>query len=424
MAYTFSGGIDLQRNGKVPPKPVSRLTELDRLILLSPEDAGFKPDVKEGDEVGAYQRVGTFEYHGDEIPVFTALAGKITRIVTEQDRVRGVIVSPDGSDRRAELHVCDDPVTELSPETVTGIMKDAAIPCRGSYGYAYRRVLAAEGGTMRFILNCCESEPGVFSRRKLIDGDLNSVIDGAKLLMRALDVRRCEIAVEADEKYYGRIVSAVRGDPLFEVHKMKRRYPQDEEVAMIYAVTGTRLSDADHPERSKCCVFDAEVAAAVYRAAVLGIPYCERIVSVNDENVLCPVGAPVSELLDFCGITVDRPEKIILGGPMRGKLCKNADDPIGPLTDAVTLFFPGEGKDIPEMKPCTHCGRCVTVCPSRLLPYYLAGNAKKKKYGVCEEYGARACTGCGCCDYVCPAYIPIKKLIHTAKRRLPEELDK
>ena len=67
MAYTFSGGIDLQRNGKVPPKPVSRLTELDRLILLSPEDAGFKPDVKEGDALTLIAKDGKIHTKVKEI---------------------------------------------------------------------------------------------------------------------------------------------------------------------------------------------------------------------------------------------------------------------------------------------------------------------------------------------------------------------
>ncbi len=415
MAYTFSGGLDLQHSGKTPAKNVTVLTGVERLTLTAPDDAELEPCVSAGDHVAAYGCVGSFERGGARIPVYSALSGKIER--AEPGKNGCITVIPDGSDEKEPLPPLQKPAAELSPDEVTDLLRTAAVPCRGSYGYAFERVRAAAGGTMRFILNCCESEPGVYSRRKLIEEDMKSVIDGAKLLMIALDVRRCEIAVEKDAPYYGAISAAARRDPLFEIHAMKRRYPQDEEVAMIYAVTGTRLSDASRPERSKCCVFDAETAVAAYRAAVLGVPYCERIVTFEDNNVLCPVGAPISALLDFCGVDPGDADRIIDGGPMRGRLCKTADDPIGPLTDAVTVFYPGDG-DIPAMSPCTRCGRCVAVCPSRIMPYYLAENSRKKKYAVCDTYGVRACTECGCCDYVCPAYIPIKRLIRTAKLRV------
>ena len=424
MAYTFSGGLDLQKNGRLPAADITKMPDPERLILRMPDEGAeaFEPCVGIGDEVAAYQSVADLVFGDDRIPVYTGIAGRVSSFITEKQAVVGLIIEADGSGRSAELHGFDGALSELSPETITEMIKNAAIPCRGSYGYVYRRIIATGGQTSRFILNCCESEPGVTSRRKLVCEDPETVIAGTKLIMRALDVRRCEITAEKDNPVCSLLRPMIKKDPLFELRKVKRKYPQDEELSLIYAVTGIRLSDADRPERSACCVIDAETAAAVYRAVVFGIPYCERVVSVDENNVLCPVGTPVSSLLEYCSVDPDRASLIILGGPLRGTACRNGDDPIGPLTDAVTVIFPGDGAEIPEMSPCTHCGRCVAVCPSKIMPYHLAAMSMKKKYRICADYGISACTGCGCCDYVCPAFIPVKKLIKTAKQRLAKTL--
>lgn len=420
MTYTFSGGLDLQKNSRIPSNGITKLPDPEYLVLKFPDDIadGFESDVAPGDEVAAYQRIGSYLSRGERVPAYTGISGRVREILKEKDAVCGVIIDSDGAGRRAALKGYEGSLEELSPDGIVELLKNAAIPCRGSYGWIYRRILATNGRTSRFILNCCESEPGIFSRRKLICEDPEAVVAGTKLLMRALDVRRCEIAAEKDSPVCGAIGPLIRKDPLFELRKMKRKYPQDEELSLIYAITGIRLSDAGRPERSLCCVIDAETAAAAYRAVVLGVPYCETVVTVEENVVLCPVGAPVSELLDHCSVNEDSAEKLILGGLLRGRGCKNADDPVGLLTDAVTVIYPGDGARIPEMSPCTHCGKCAEVCPSKIMPFYLAAASLKKKYRACAGYGSAACTGCGCCDFVCPAYIPVKKLIKTANQRL------
>ena len=420
MAYTFSGGLDLSSSSRIPNGKITKLPDPERIVLRAPDDGVtlFECAVSPGEAVAAYQSVGSFIDRGDVIPVYSGIAGRVSEILTEKDRTVGVVIESDGSGRRAELTGFDGTLDGLSPEMICDILKNAAIPCRGSAGWIFRRILATEGKTSRFILNGCESEPGVTGRRARVCEDPGTVISGVKLLMRALDVRRCEIAAEKDSPVCDVLLPLIRKDPLFELRKVKRKYPQDEELSLIYAVTGVRLSDAGHPERSLCCVIDAETAAAAYRAVVYGVPYCETVVSVGDSNVICPVGVPVSEILDYCSVDHERAERIVLGGLLRGRACKNADEPTDNLTDAVSVIYSKDGKAIPEMSPCTHCGRCVAVCPSKIMPYYLAAMSMKKKYRVCDDYSVNACTGCGCCDFVCPAYIPIKKLIKQAKQRL------
>ncbi|MBO4422592.1 MAG: hypothetical protein J5879_04090 [Clostridia bacterium] len=420
MSFTFTGGLDLQSRRRRPLPAIRVFSNPTHIVLDFPDGkkAAFDALVAPGDRVSVYDRVGTLTAGEDVIPVFSGISGVVRELVTDgADTVTGVVIDGDGEEKRGETAGYTGPLTEFTPEMIVDIMKEAGIRCRGSYGFIYKRIEAAGDGTVKLILNCCESEPGVTSRKKLLDEDLEAVLNGAKIVMKAVDVRKCDAAIEQDSALRSVLASRVRKDPLFDVRKMKRRYPQDEETSMIYALGGPRLSDVSRPELSKYVMIDAETAASVYRAAAFGVPYCSRVVTVGNENVLCPIGTPVSELLEFCGVETSHHDKIIAGGPMRGRACALTGSYVGPDTDAVTVLTEKDGRPIPEMTECTHCGRCVSVCPSRIMPYYIAQLSRKKKYSACLDYGAAACTECGCCDYVCPSYIPIKKLIRIAKSR-------
>ena len=425
MALTFTGGIDLQKNTKADEKRIKKYSQPAYTVadFSQDRDVVFLPCVAEGERVARYQMTAELLFRGDSVPFYSGVSGVVRQILTDKDgQPNGMVIDTDGEDRRAELHGCGVSLADLSPETLTELIKEAGIYCRGAKRFAYKKIKDANGQTMRFFLNCTESEPGVSSRKAILWEDTEAVILGAKLLMRALDIRRCEIVIEKNSgEIIDKIKKLTRGDPLFDIRLVKPKYPQDEELSVIAAVSGYKLADASKPEASHCAVFDAEVASAVYRAVVYGVPQCERVVTIDTENVLCPIGTPISDLVTFAGITFESARHIIAGGIMRGRGCKSSDEPINAGTDGVTIIYHGDGRRIPEMKECTRCGKCVAVCPSRIMPYYVAELSRRKKYKLCAEYGAAACTECGCCDYVCPAYIPVKRLIRTAKQKLPED---
>ena len=426
MALTFTGGIDLPGSKRADDKRIQKYEKPSYTVadFSQDRDVSFVPCVARGEPVARYQKTGELIYKGDSVPFYSGVSGVVREILKTQDGVPyGMVTDTDGEDRRVQLHGYTSTLAELTPEVLTEIIKQAGITCRGEKKFAYKKIKDANNNTARFLLNCCESEPGVSSRKALLREDTEAVLDGAKLLMRALDIRRCEIVIEKNcGELTDKLKKLTRRDPLFDIRRVKPKYPQDEEFSVICAVSGIRLSDASKPERSGCTVFDAEVASAVYRAVAFGIPQCERVVTVDTENVLCPIGTPISDLVTFAGITFDSARHIIAGGIMRGRSLKSSDEPVGPETDAVTIVYHGDGRRIPEMTECTRCGKCVNVCPSRIMPYYIAELSRKKKYALCAQYGAAACTECGCCDYVCPSYIPVKKLIRNAKQRIPEDV--
>ena len=56
-----------------------------------------------------------------------------------------------------------------------------------------------------------------------------------------------------------------------------------------------------------------------------------------------------------------------------------------------------------EEGACIRCGRCVEVCPGRVLPAKLADASEHGDAETFLKYNGMECCECGCCSYVCPA---------------------
>ena len=71
---------------------------------------------------------------------------------------------------------------------------------------------------------------------------------------------------------------------------------------------------------------------------------------------------------------------------------------------------------IDEPTPCIHCGRCVSVCPSRLVPQKMFQAAEKFDDEAFEALNGMECIECGACSYGCPAHIRLTQAFRQAKK--------
>ena len=147
----------------------------------------------------------------------------------------------------------------------------------------------------------------------------------------------------------------------------------------------------------------------------------ERVVTVSGDAVNEPgnyrvlFGTSHQELIDAAGGFKEEPEKLISGGPMMGFAMFTIDVPVTKTTSSILAFQKNEIAKQPE-SPCINCGRCVEVCPDRLVPSRLADYAKRHDSGMFEKWNGMECIECGCCSYVCPAKRPLKQSIGSMKK--------
>ena len=91
-------------------------------------------------------------------------------------------------------------------------------------------------------------------------------------------------------------------------------------------------------------------------------------------------------------------------------------------TSAI-LAFSDKTQDNKE-GDCIHCGKCIGVCPMRLMPNYLAAFSKLGDKENAQTFNILSCVECGSCTYICPANVPIVQYIRTVKGQIIAEIKK
>lgn len=71
-----------------------------------------------------------------------------------------------------------------------------------------------------------------------------------------------------------------------------------------------------------------------------------------------------------------------------------------------------------EPSPCINCGRCVEVCPGRVVPKILAVAAAHGDEETFLSHDGMECCECGCCSFICPAKRPLTQNIKSMRKLL------
>lgn len=431
MAFTFRGGTEPPASKNTKDCAVVRVPCPQRVELMMSQHIGApsRPIVKKGDRVLKYQLIG--EAVGAlGTPIHSSVSGTVAEIgertMPDGSKVVSVIIESDGKDEALEgLKGAECPISALTSEQIIEYVKNAGISGMGGASFpSWVKLQGAVGAVEKLILNGCECEPYITANYRLMLEDPDSIIGGAKILMRALDIRACDIAIEDNKKpAIGLYTKKLEGDKMFTVREMKTKYPQGDERQLIAALYRREVPKGKLPKDVGFVVFNVETAAAVYRAVAHGIPLVERIVTVDGDcirepkNLLAPLGCPVSQLIDFCGGLKRKPERMIQGGPMMGTARWDRDFPVAKNTSAVLVLSRHSAAHFTG-GDCIRCGRCVRACPMRLLPTKLASLSKVRDYAALEGQNLFSCVECGCCTFECPAGIPIVQLIRRSKAEI------
>jgi electron transport complex protein RnfC len=161
-------------------------------------------------------------------------------------------------------------------------------------------------------------------------------------------------------------------------------------------------------------------AAAVHDAIAANEPLTERVISVTGDAVLSPktvrvrVGTPLKDLFSFCGGLTDAAAKIINGGPMMGIAQSSLDVGVNKTTSGL-LALSRQRVHLFSSMPCISCGRCVSACPSGLLPCTLSELLEVEDYDGAEKMDVMDCIECGACAYECPAHRPLVQHMRQGK---------
>lgn len=445
-SFTFPRGVHPPENKSaaehVPVEVLPSPAEV-RIPLLQHLGAPCQAVVKAKDAVAVGDKVG--EASGFvSAPVHSSVAGTVTRArsvtLPNGRRVPSIPIQAAEDQPLAGAALFDDVfggdwpmegADRLEPGRIADAAKNAGLVGLGGAAFPTHVKLARNDAKPIewLMLNGCECEPYLTSDYRLMVEAPRPVISGAILAARAVGAAKVAVCVEDNKpEAIDRLAEAAAGTPV-EIRVMKTKYPQGGERQLIYAALRRAVPVGGLPLDVGVVVMNVGTSAALARAVWREKPLTHRIVSVSGggiaqaKNLLVPIGVSYQALVDYCGGLNPQASRIVAGGPMMGFTLGSLDTPVTKGTSGITVLTEAECRHAAETN-CVRCGRCVDVCPQRLVPTKLALSSRAGALDLLERYSIGACIECGSCAYVCPASLPLVQLIRAGKTALRKKQSK
>ena len=368
--------------------------------------APSKPVVKIGDEVKVGQIIAEAG-PGLSVPVYSSVSGKVKKL-DELINVAGVHVQTIVIDCDGEQSIDESikPYEVSSREEFLDALCKSGIVGLGGAGFPTLVKLKADISKVdTLLINGAECEPYT---RTMID-DADSVVDGIKLIAKFLEIKNIVVGIEKNKpECIASMKKALANVDGASVKVLPSVYPQGGEKVLVYHALGRTVKEGGLPLDCGVIVMNCTTVAAVSKFIRTGMPLVEKCVTVDGsaikqpKNLIVPIGAPVSALVDACGGFKEEPKKVLYGGPMMGIALPDLTSPVLKQTNAV-LFFGKKEATPPKVTPCIKCGRCIDHCPFGLDPTAISKAYKANDPETLEKLKVNLCMECGCCSYVCPA---------------------
>lgn len=426
---TFKGGIH-PNDGKSLAKDQAIAEVLPKGDLVYPLSqhigAPASPVVQKGDHVLKGQKIaeaGGFV----SAPVYASVSGTVKGLEKHFNptgsKVDCIVIENDGEYAEAEYPEVK-PLNELTKEEVIKMIGDAGIVGMGGAGFPTRVKLSPkEPDKIEYIIaNCAECEPYITADYRRMLENTEELVSGMRVILSLFENAKGIFGVEDNKKdCIEKLKEAVKDEPRMEVNVLQTKYPQGAERQLIYAVTKRAINSAMLPADAGCIVDNVETLVSIHRAVVEGKPLMERVVTVSGDAVAKPgnfkalLGTNQQELVEAAGGFKTEPKKVISGGPMMGFAMMTLDTPVTKTSSSI-LGFTEDEVEKAKPGPCINCGRCVEICPSRIIPSRLADYAERHDEETFTAQNGLECVECGSCSYVCPAKRPLKQSIGSMRK--------
>ncbi|MFW6380167.1 MAG: electron transport complex subunit RsxC, partial [Halorhodospira sp.] len=394
--------------------PLEPLRPRGRLYVSLAQHIGAPalPAVRPGETVAKGQLIGTPE-QGLSAAVHAPTSGQVIAV----DRhpaphpsglpVPTVVIEPDGDERWSEA--LPEPLTAqaeaLEPALIGQRTAEAGIVGMGGAAFPSAVKLSSPQPVRTLILNGGECEPYLTCDDRLMRERAAGIIDGARLMARALGAERTAIGVEDNKPAaihaLRRAANALGGA---EVVPIPSLWPQGSEKHLIYTLTGREVPAGALAAEIGVVVHNVGTAYAVHCAIRHGRPLISRPVTVGGgavatpTNFEAPLGMPLRTLIDQAGGLREPPARVLAGGPMMGQIVP-LEAAVAKGTNGVIALTAAEIREA-ESRPCIRCGRCVDACPMGLMPFEIANRAAADDLDGAAANGLMDCLTCGSCAYV------------------------
>ncbi len=426
---TFKGGVHPNEGKELSKdKPITVYNPEGNVAISMAQHIGAPaaPLVGKGDRVLVGQKIG--EASGFiSANVHSSVSGTVIavepRLMTNGSKATCIVIENDGLYEETEI-VKPESVDKLSKEEIRNLVKEAGVVGMGGACFPTHVKLTPknEEEIEYIIVNGAECEPYLTSDYRRMTEQPEYLIEGLKVMLTLFPKAKGFIGVEDNKKdVIIKLRNMVKDEERIEVKELYTKYPQGAERQLIFATTGRKVNSSMLPADAGCIVDNVDTVFAIRAAVVEGRPLIQRVVTVTGDairepqNFLVRIGTDSAELIDAAGGYIKHPKKVISGGPMMGTAMFSLDVPVIKGSSALLCFTRDFVSEVEESS-CINCGRCVSVCPGRVIPSRLADFARRGQMDEFLKYNGLECCECGCCSYICPAKRNLTQSIKTMRK--------
>lgn len=432
---TFRGGIHMY-DGKdlSKDKPTTVLLPKGELVFPMSQHIGApaKPIVAAGDRVLSGQRIG--EAQGFvSAHVISSVSGTV-KAIEQRPTVSGalcesIVIENDGAYETVEGFGVKRDYTKLSKEEIRQYVKDAGIVGMGGAGFpTHIKLTPKKDDAIDYVIvNGAECEPYLTSDYRMMLEESEKIVGGLKIMLRLFEKARGILLIEDNKpEAIQKLSELVKNEERITVKTAKTKYPQGAERQIINVATGRKINSSMLPADAGCVVNNVDTVISVYMAVAESTPLIRRIITVTGDAIADPqnfsvrTGTNYTELVEAAGGFKTPPEKVISGGPMMGLALFRLDLPVTKTSSALLAMAKDEAAALPT-SPCIRCGRCVSVCPSRLVPQRMMEYAEHFDNAGFLGLDGMECYECGTCTYVCPAGRRLTQAFKQTRRSILDE---
>lgn len=411
----FSGGVHPKENKNTHFQQPKQLNDFKTVRIPMSMHVGPPCScvVQKGDSVKIGQVIG--ESTGAlAVPIHASISGTVTSVVKEVASsgrsVEIVVIESDGQMLLDET---------LSPPVVTdkasfiGALKASGLVGLGGAGFPTHMKMQPPAGKEPdvLVINAAECEPYISVDFRQCVEHPDEIIEGIRHVMTYMSIPKALIGIETNKP---KAIEALREEikkrkeTAIEVIPLKTRYPQGAEKMLIYALTGRSVPTGGLPHDVHTLVLNVTTVRYIAVYLKTGMPLVRKTLTIdgsavkNPMNVDVPIGATIPDVIEATGGLVSDPGKVIMGGPMMGVALDRLEASIIKQNNAILVFDEADGST-PIETPCIRCGRCVSVCPMRLMPTTLDESVRNRDVADLNQHHILDCIECGSCNYSCPA---------------------
>lgn len=426
---TFRGGVHPYDGKELSKdKPIKSVLPKGELVYPLSQHIGAPavPIVKKGDHVLVGQKIadaGGFV----SACICASVSGTVKaiepRLTTTGAEAMAIVIENDEKYEEIEWPKAK-PLDQLTGAEILEMIKEAGIVGMGGAGFpTHVKLSPKEPDKIDYIIaNCAECEPYLTSDYRRMLEEPEKVVGGLRAALRIFPHAKGIIAVEDNKPDAAALLQeAAAQDDNIEVMLLKTKYPQGAERQLIFATTGRQINSSMLPADAGCVVNNCDTITAIYKAVHERRPLMHRIVTVTGDavkeprNFSVPTGTNYKQLIDEAGGFKEEPVKIISGGPMMGVCIYDLNVPVTKTSSALLCLTKDEVSQF-EPTACINCGRCVSVCPGRVVPSRLADYSMRHDEESFLKADGMECCECGCCSFICPAKRPLTQYIKSMRR--------